>query len=226
VPHQGAPARIARPTPAVAPTTPERTRLRDLARARLDGGGKVVAHGAPWTPWMPQLTCLTPLGEVTVSEEDGTIVALDWGRGRDQARTLLLLRAIAQLQDYFDDPHAGFDLPLAPHGSAFQRRVWDALRAIPAGATRSYGELARLLGTSARAIGQANGANPIPILIPCHRVLAAGGALGGYSGGEGPPTKLWLLNHESRLRAAKAAATQSELPLGSAGPGHRGTTSP
>jgi methylated-DNA-[protein]-cysteine S-methyltransferase len=175
---------------------------------------------------MPQLTCLTPLGEVTVSEEDGAIVALDWGRGRDQARTPLLLRAVTQLQDYFDNPGAGFDLPLAPHGSAFQQRVWNALRAIPAGETRSYGDLARQLGSAARAIGQANGANPIPLLIPCHRVVAAGGALGGYSGGEGPPTKLWLLNHERRLRPAKAAADQSELPLGLSGPGHRGTTSP
>lgn len=162
---------------------------------------------------MPQLTCLTPLGEVTVSEEDGAIVALDWGRGRDQSRSALLLRAVAQLQDYFDDPGTTFDLPLAPHGTAFQKRVWDALRGIPAGQTRSYGELARSLGSAARAIGQANGANPIPILIPCHRVLAAGGALGGYSGGDGPSTKLWLLNHERRLHPAPAVI-QSELQLG------------
>lgn len=162
---------------------------------------------------MPQLTCLTPLGEVTVSEEDGAIVALDWGRGRDQSRTLLLLRAVAQIQDWFDDPRTVFDLPLAPHGTAFQQRVWAALRAIPPGETRSYGELAALLGSAARAVGQANGANPIPILIPCHRVLAARGALGGYSGGDGPPTKLWLLNHERRLHPAPAVI-QSELPLG------------
>jgi len=175
---------------------------------------------------MPQLTCLTPLGELTISEEDGMIVALDWGRGRDQARTPLLLRAVAQLQDYFDNPAAGFDLPLRPYGSAFQCRVWGALRAIPAGGSRSYGELARELGTSARAVGQANGANPIPLIIPCHRVLAAGGALGGYSGGDGPPTKLWLLNHECRLRPDQAAAGQSELPLALSEPRFRGTTSP
>lgn len=174
---------------------------------------------------MPQLTCLTPIGEVTVSEEDGTIVALDWGRGRDQARTPLLLRAIAQLQDYFDNPASAFDLPLAPHGSAFQRRVWGALRAIPVGACRSYGDLARELGTSARAVGQANGANPIPLLIPCHRVLAAGGALGGYSGGDGQATKLWLLNHERRMCSDQAAAVQSELPLALSGLGFLGTTS-
>jgi methylated-DNA-[protein]-cysteine S-methyltransferase len=163
---------------------------------------------------MPQLTCLTPLGEVTVSEEGGAIVALDWGRGRDQHRTGLLAEAVAQLQDYFDGTRTTFDLLLSPHGTDFQRRVWDALRAIPPGETRSYGDLARDLASSARAIGQANGANPIPILIPCHRVLAARGALGGYSGGDGPTTKLWLLEHERRMAAATARGAQAELPLG------------
>jgi methylated-DNA-[protein]-cysteine S-methyltransferase len=174
---------------------------------------------------MPQLTCLTPIGEMTVSEDDGQIVALDWGRGRDQTRTPLLSEAIAQLQDYFDGTRATFDLPLAPHGTAFQQRVWDALRAIPPGETRSYGELARDLSSSARAVGQANGANPIPILIPCHRMLAAHGALGGYSGGEGPSTKQWLLAHERRLHAAPdRAAPQSELPLGPSRVGLPGIT--
>ena len=173
---------------------------------------------------MPQLTCLTPIGEVTVSEEDGAIVALDWGRGRDQARSPVLAEAIAQLQDFFDGRRAAFDLPLAPHGSAFQRRVWDALRAIPPGQTRSYGEIARMLGSSARAVGQANGANPIPILIPCHRVLASGGALGGYSGGEGPTTKLWLLEHERRMTGASVPATeQLKLALGPSRAGFAGT---
>ena len=149
---------------------------------------------------MPQLTCLTPLGDMTLSEEDGAIVALDWGRGRDQTHTPLLTEATRQLQDYFDARRTGFDLPLAPHGSPFQRRVWAALRDIPPGEVRSYGDLARTLASSARAVGQANGANPIAILIPCHRVVGAGGELGGYSGGEGPATKRWLLDHERRMR--------------------------
>ena len=173
---------------------------------------------------MPQLTCLTPLGEVTVSEEDGAIVALDWGRGRDQQRTAILAEAVAQLQDYFDGTRLGFALPLAPAGTAFQRRVWAALQAIPPAATLTYGELARQLATSPRAIGQANGSNPIPILIPCHRVLASGGAIGGYSGGEGGATKLWLLQHERRLAAATAAGRQTELPLGPSRAGLPGTT--
>ena len=164
---------------------------------------------------MPQRSFLTPLGALTVSEEDGGIVALDWGRGRDQDETPLLARAVAAWQDYFDGNRTEFDLKLAPRGTAFQQRVWSALRTIPAGETRSYGDIARLLGTAARAVGQANGANPIPILIPCHRVLAAHGVLGGYSGGEGPATKAWLLEHERRRHALPSGpASQTELPLG------------
>ncbi|MBC9179782.1 methylated-DNA--[protein]-cysteine S-methyltransferase [Pseudoroseomonas ludipueritiae] len=147
---------------------------------------------------MPQLSLLTPLGALTLSEEDGAIVALDWGRGRDQQETPVLRAAADQLQDYFDGQRVRFDLPLAPFGSPFRRRVWAALRAIPPGETRGYGDLARELGTAARAIGGANGANPIPIIIPCHRVVGAGGALGGYSGGEGPQTKRFLLELERR----------------------------
>lgn len=154
---------------------------------------------------MPQLSLHTPLGDLTLSEEDGAIIALDWGRGRDQAQTPLLLRARAALQDYFDGARTTFDLPLAPKGTAFQRRVWDALLTIPAGQARSYIDIARQVGCrSARAIGQANGANPIPILIPCHRVVAADGSLGGYSGGEGGATKRYLLDLE---RAAPGPGT-------------------
>ena len=169
---------------------------------------------------MPQLSLHTPLGDLTISEEDGAIVALDWGRGRDQDATPLLTRARDQLQDYFDGTRMAFDLPLAPHGTAFQRRVWDALCTIPAGQTRSYADIARQVGCrSPRAIGQANGANPIPILIPCHRVVAADGSLGGYSGGEGEATKRYLLDLEgdapgatTLFTAASAAAKRRIRP--------------
>jgi methylated-DNA-[protein]-cysteine S-methyltransferase len=147
---------------------------------------------------MPQLSLHTPLGEVTISEDGGAIVALDWGRGRDQEATPLLRDACDQLQDYFDGKRLTFDLPLAPEGSAFQKRVWAALCAIPSGETRSYADIARAIGSAPRAVGGANGANPIPLFIPCHRVIAADGSLGGYSGGDGPATKRFLLNHESR----------------------------
>jgi methylated-DNA-[protein]-cysteine S-methyltransferase len=154
---------------------------------------------------MPQLSLLTPLGPLTLSEEEGAIVALDWGRGRDQQETPALRAAADQLQDYFDARRATFDVALAPFGSPFRQRVWAALRAIPPGETRGYGDLARDLGTAARAVGGANGANPIPILIPCHRVVGAGGALGGYSGGEGPATKRYLLDLERRMMRAQGA---------------------
>jgi len=147
---------------------------------------------------MPQLSLLTNLGDLTISEDDGAIVALDWGRGRDQKKTPLLRRARDQLQDYLDGKRLIFDLPLAPHGSDFQKRVWAALCAIPPGETRSYADIARAIGSAPRAVGGANGANPIPIIIPCHRVVAADGSLGGYSGGDGPATKRFLLDLESR----------------------------
>jgi methylated-DNA-[protein]-cysteine S-methyltransferase len=147
---------------------------------------------------VPQLSLQTPIGPLTVSEEDGRIVSLDWGWGRDQSETALLRRARDRLQDYFDGTAEGFDdLPLDPPGSLFQRRVWDTLRQIPWGATRTYADLARTVGSAPRAIGQAMARNPIPIIIPCHRVLATGG-LGGYSGGEGLATKTWLLTLEGR----------------------------
>lgn len=147
---------------------------------------------------MPQLTLHTPLGEVTISEDGGAIVALDWGRGRDQEATPLLCQARDQLQEYFDGKRISFDLPLEPEGSDFQKRVWAALCAIPPGETCSYADIARTIGSAPRAVGGANRANPIPLFIPCHRVIAADGSLGGYSGGDGPATKRYLLDHESR----------------------------
>jgi methylated-DNA-[protein]-cysteine S-methyltransferase len=141
---------------------------------------------------LPQLSLHTPIGDITVSEEDGAIVALDWGWGRDQSETALLRAARDQLHAYFDGELTRFDLPLAPAGTLYRRRVWGALCAIPYGETRTYHQIAAIAGGVARSIGQANGSNPIPILIPCHRVLAGNG-IGGYSGGEGIATKRLLL---------------------------------
>ncbi|WP_037299501.1 methylated-DNA--[protein]-cysteine S-methyltransferase [Rubritepida flocculans] len=147
---------------------------------------------------MPQLSLMTPLGDITLSEEDGALVALDWGRGRDQTPTPLLREARDQLHDYFDGRRLSFQLPLAPRGTPYQRRVWAALARIPPGQTRSYAEIAREIASAPRAVGQANGRNPLPILIPCHRVVAADGSLGGYSGEGGTDTKRFLLAHEAR----------------------------
>lgn len=111
-------------------------------------------------------------------------------------------RALVQLGDYFRDPTSPFSLPLAPGGTAFQRRVWAALGRIPPGQVRTYGELARALGTGPRAVAAACRANPLPIIVPCHRVVAADGP-GGYAGAvSGRPlaVKKWLLGHEGVAR--------------------------
>jgi methylated-DNA-[protein]-cysteine S-methyltransferase len=147
---------------------------------------------------VPQLSLHSQVGDLTVSEEDGRIVALDWGWGRDQGETPLLRRARELLHAYFAGQSVDFDLPLAPAGTPYRQRVWAALRCIPAGATRSYLQIAREVGGSPRSVGGANAANPIPILIPCHRVVATGG-LGGYSGGDGLVTKRVLLDLEARV---------------------------
>ena len=104
----------------------------------------------------------------------------------------LLAEAAAQLDAYFAGKLTRFDLPLAPSGSPFETRVWTAMQAIPYGETRVYGDLAELVGSAPRAVGRACGSNPIPIVIPCHRVLAKTG-LGGYSGAGGLATKRHLL---------------------------------
>jgi methylated-DNA-[protein]-cysteine S-methyltransferase len=115
-----------------------------------------------------------------------------------EPRNALAERAARQIERYWVDPDAPFDLPLAPAGTPFQRQVWQALRRIARGRTRTYGEVARELDSAPRAVGQACGANPFPLVVPCHRVLAAGG-LGGFAhAGEGflLDIKRWLLKHE------------------------------
>jgi methylated-DNA-[protein]-cysteine S-methyltransferase len=154
------------------------------------------------------LSLHSPIGDISVSEDAGAIVAVDWGWGRDQDATPLLRRARDQMQAFLDGELTEFDLPLAPAGTPYQRGVWRALCAIPYGETRSYIDIARAAGGSARSVGQANGRNPIPLIIPCHRVVATT-HLGGYSGGEGLATKRWLL-------ALEASAQPLLQPISSA----------
>jgi methylated-DNA-[protein]-cysteine S-methyltransferase len=144
---------------------------------------------------MPQLSLHAPFGDLTLAEEEGALVSLDWGWVPEQAPTPLLRRAAAALHAYFDGAPLPDDLPLDPPGTAYQRRVWQALREIPHGQTRSYAEIAARAGGAPRAVGQANARNPIPILIPCHRVVSRGD-LGGYSGAGGLATKRHLLRLE------------------------------
>ena len=149
-------------------------------------------------PPAPQLSLHSAFGDLTLSEADGAIVALDWGWAPRQSETPLLNKARAALDRYFTGHAEDFDLPLEPAGTPFQNRVWQAMRRIPAGEVRTYGALAAELSSAARAVGMACGANPIPILIPCHRVVAASG-LGGYSGDGGLTTKTALLRLEGAL---------------------------
>jgi len=141
----------------------------------------------------------SPAGDLTLFAEDEHIVALEWGWGSLQDPSPLLTRAKTALDAYFDGVSPlPTDFPLAPQGTPYQLKVWSALRQIPNGETRSYAEISRIAGGSPRSVGGANARNPIPILIPCHRVLATTG-LGGYSGGEGLETKRILLALEQRL---------------------------
>lgn len=142
-----------------------------------------------------------PFGVVGIRTEGDAIVAIDYlpRATRELApQDRLAAAACAQIERYLADPDFPFDLPLRPVGTAFQRRVWSRIAAIPRGSTRGYGELAHELGSSARPVGQACGANRYPLVIPCHRVVAADG-IGGFAhhaGGFHVAVKRWLLAHE------------------------------
>lgn len=137
----------------------------------------------------------TPLGPVWVETQGEAITACGWGEADRAPTNPLLLEALTQLAAYFEGRRQGFDLPLAHGRTGLQAHVLEALRAIPHGDTRTYGDLSKALDAPAQAIGQACGANPLPILIPCHRVLSSTG-LGGFSAPGGVEAKVWLLRHE------------------------------
>ena len=143
---------------------------------------------------LPELTRDTPFGAITLVEEAGAIVALNWG-GEGVDETPVLIEAHRQLAAYFAGELTEFNVPLAPKVSPRQREFLDALIAIPFGETLTYGEIAKTTGLSAQAAGQACGANPIAIIIPCHRVTGTGN-LGGFSAPGGVETKVALLKHE------------------------------
>lgn len=151
-------------------------------------------------------TMESPVGELTLVADDGGLTGLYFAEHKRRPAADRLgertgdgfAAAIGQLRQYFDGERTTFDLPLAPRGSAFDQRVWRLLREIPHGTTRTYGDLARDLGDSglARAVGAANGRNPLSVLVPCHRLVGAGGALTGYAGGV--DRKRYLLDLERR----------------------------
>ncbi len=144
---------------------------------------------------MKQRTVHTQFGDLTLTEQAGEITALRWGAVSQQDASDVLDEAAAQLAAYDSGALTTFDLPLRVTGTDFQRDVCAAMSEIAFGFTRTYGEIARDLGVPAQTVGRACGANPIPVIIPCHRVMGAKG-LTGFSGGNGVETKVALLRHE------------------------------
>ena len=151
----------------------------------------------------------SPIGELMLVGNASSLVALHLPESdevmpseyaqAEKGKTALLERVASQLREYFAGERREFDVELAAKGTPFQQRVWDALIEIPYGELRSYGDVAKAIGRPAasRAVGAANGRNPIAIIVPCHRVIGASGNLTGYGGGL--PTKQWLLEHERRF---------------------------
>ncbi len=158
------------------------------------------------------ITIDSPIGRLTLAASASALHAIEFENNRHpQARegwiagdTTLLRQTVLQLQEYFEGRRQTFELPVSPQGTEFQRAAWQALSAIPFGETRSYAQQAAALGrpTATRAVGAANGRNPLPIVLPCHRVIGTNGALTGFGGGI--EVKRWLLAHEASSRFALA----------------------
>ena len=148
----------------------------------------------------------SPIGPLYVEERDGRLTRL-YTDGHpaytpaDPPTSGILRTVQRQLDEYFQGTRTAFDLPIEEHGTPFERRVWARLREIPYGETATYGEIARELDSSPRAVGRANGRNQISIIVPCHRVIGTNGSLTGYAGGI--PTKHTLLQHEQGLFAGR-----------------------
>ena len=147
----------------------------------------------------------SPIGKIEITALGGKIVGLDIEKkGRlanadaKEKTAPVLEKAVKQLGEYFAGKRKKFDVPVQLAGTVFQSSVWKALQDIPYGEVRSYGDVGMTTGRSSagRAVGGAVGSNPIPIIVPCHRVLGSDGKITGYSGGKGIPTKVWLLDHE------------------------------
>ena len=143
----------------------------------------------------------TPVGPVTIESDGEALTMLEFGAIGEAAKGApksgLAAEAARQLEAYFSGQLKQFDLPLRAEGTPFRQKVWQALRAVPYGQTRSYGEIAREADSAPRAVGGACGANPIAIIVPCHGIIGSGGWIGGFSGGDGCTTKSFLLEHET-----------------------------
>ena len=148
---------------------------------------------------MAKISLNTMIGPVSIEERDEKIVRVGWGEvAPERTVSPVLENAADQLKAYFAERLSEFDLPIAPPGSPFQQRVWSAMCEIPHGETWTYGQVAARADTAPRAVGGACGANPIPIIIPCHRVIRSSGELGGYRWGN--PRKLAMMGWEASVR--------------------------
>lgn len=141
-------------------------------------------------------TVSSPIGPITLEEKEGKLVGLEFGGEIHHDFSSLLYEGEKELREYFSGKRKEFSIPIAPEGTEFQQRVWEALLSIPYGETRTYGDIARAIGNpkAVRAVGGANRRNPISIIVPCHRVIGADGSLTGYGGGL--DKKIFLLNLE------------------------------
>lgn len=159
----------------------------------------------PAAPPVGLLTIDSPLGRIALQGDAHAVTRLEIATGghlstdgSPEAPTPVLRQAAAELAEYFAGLRTAFDVPVRVHGTPFQQAIWQQLSEIPFGSVRGYGELGLATGrrTAGRAVGGAVGANPVPLLVPCHRVLASDARITGYSAGDGIPTKVWLLDHE------------------------------
>lgn len=151
---------------------------------------------------MPVAYYHSPIGILRITESEGMIYAVEFREEEEEAESALtpcLIQALQQLKEYFSGTRQVFDLPLQPEGSEFQQKTWEELLMVPYGKTSSYLDLAIKLGDRNynRAVGNANGKNPIAIIVPCHRIIGSNGKLVGYAGGLW--RKKWLLEHENRF---------------------------
>ena len=143
-----------------------------------------------------------PFGVLGIRTANGMVTGIEYLPKSERAAAPVdpvAKRAVKELERYLADPYHRISLPLAPRGTPFQRRVWDAIAAIPVGESRTYGEIARIVRSAPRAVGGACGANPIALVVPCHRVVGSMGSLGGVmnaDGGDPLAIKRWLLTHE------------------------------
>ena len=145
------------------------------------------------------LSVLSPVGWLTLFATSKKLIALEWGRANNCTETTFLNEIKQELAEYFNNERTNFTIPLHPTGTVFQTSVWKYIADIPSGQTRTYGEIAKKLNSAARAVGNACARNPIPIFIPCHRVIGTNAKLTGFSGGLGVQTKHDLLTLEAPM---------------------------